>query len=147
MDIGNMDFNNRSFNRGNCIANSHRCMRVSARVKNNSVIFKTDPLQFIDKFPFYIALKIMQMNMRILVLQFTKINFKWFIAINISFPLTEKIEIRPIDNSYLHLTNVIKLKNTLKEANAPAYPLFYSLSNAYWIGDFKTLINPSLSYR
>ena len=65
--------------------------------------------------------------MRIFMLQFRKKNFKWFIAINIYFSFTEKVEIWPIDDCYLHLTNVIKFKNTdevNEKVNRDPHPVF-----------------------
>jgi hypothetical protein len=60
------------------------------------------------------------MNVWVLVLKFTKKNIKWLITINICFSFAEQVEIRAIDNRYLHLTNVLKyLKNIRKGVFPP----------------------------
>src|SRR5262245_30279637 len=107
MDIGNMDFDHRCLNSRDRITDGYGCMCITTRVKNNTIILKADTLEFIDQLTFYIALIIEQVNVGVLVLQVTKENVKWLVAVNIDLSFTKKVEIGTVDYRDLHVPNVM----------------------------------------
>src|SRR5579872_5254752 len=108
MHITDMDFYHRRLDSGNSISNGHRRMRVTTRIKDNAVERKTRPLQLIDQLPFHIALKVMEGDCRVFLLQLSKILFKGLIAIYLRFACPQQVQVRAVDDRYMHI-NCISL--------------------------------------
>ena len=68
------------------------------RSSNSDIVIKTDTLQFIDEFALYIALEMTETYLRILRFQFFKKIFEGLTSIYAGFPLSQEVEIRPIDD-------------------------------------------------
>jgi len=102
MYITDMHFDHRRLYSGNSIPDGHGCMRVTARVKDNPITGKPCPLQFVDQFPFYIALKITEDYSGIFPLQTGIILLKSIAAIHFGFPGSQQVQIRAVDDGYLH---------------------------------------------
>src|ERR1700751_1176749 len=106
-----MYFNNGSLDRCNSITNSNRSMRKSSGIKNDSIKRITNTLYLIDQFTFDIALKIVELNRRILLFQFFKISFEWLITVDICFAFAKQVKVGAINDRYLHNTNLSKPVN------------------------------------
>jgi hypothetical protein len=100
--IADVHFNNWRFNGGNGIAQSHRCMGITARVYHNSITCKTNFVQIVNQFALNIALKILKGYCWIFLLQRKQETIKRLVAINAWFPLAQQVKIRTVDNGDVH---------------------------------------------
>ena len=102
VNIGDMHFDDGRANGGNSVGNGNGGMGIGARVENDAIVRKAHFVQLIDDLTLGVALKVMQDDMRIILLQLEEILLKALSSIDVWFPLTEQIQVGPVDDDDLH---------------------------------------------
>ena len=87
MDIADVNLNDRCFDATNGIVYGYRCVRVGARVDDNTIEQKAHFMQLVDELAFDVALVVLQFYRRETLLQGLKELFERLIAIYRSFTL------------------------------------------------------------
>ncbi len=106
MHIGDMHFHHRRFDGSNRITDGNRCMGVAAGIQNDTIMIKPHPLQFVDQFTFYIALKIADRYIGVFLPEGIEVLLKRHIAVDIGFSFAEQIEIGAVDDGDFHDPNI-----------------------------------------
>src|ERR1035437_7336738 len=96
--IGNMNFDNRNSDRANSIGNGNGSVRVSSAVEHNTVVGKSNFVNFINQSTFCIRLEIIQLRIREKCFKFLKIGTKSLITINSWFTFPQQIQVWSVYN-------------------------------------------------
>ena len=131
-----MDFDHRSGNRRNGIAQRNGCVAQSGGIQDDAGIqLKSSFLQFVDKRPFMIGLEIVQMDRRKISFQYFQIRFNRHVAVDVRLPLAEQVEIRAVED---------KDVSDHKEDSLFRDTLPTSLEGGEMISDFQNILSPPL---
>ncbi len=101
--VTDMHFDHRRFNAGYRIPDSHGSVRIAAGIQQDTIISACPgAVQLIDDLPLYIALKIRKFNLRKVPFQGIQVICKSLVSVNLRLPRTQQVQIRSVDNGYLH---------------------------------------------
>lgn len=109
--IADMNLDHWCFNGRDSITDGYRSMRIAAGVKQDAIMGKAGLVKIVDDLPFHIVLEIAEFHCRKGFLQLLEIILERLVAVDAWFPLAQQVEIRPVDDGYLHDVDESKLMN------------------------------------
>ena len=102
MHIGNMHLNHRRCHRTNSILQSYGSMCIRTCIQNDAIHIKSYPLYAVYHFTLNIRLKIADLHVNVSFAKISQVIFKCNASVNGRLTLTQQINIRAINNLYLH---------------------------------------------
>lgn len=102
VDIRDVHFDDRSLHRTDRILQRKRRVGVCARIEHDAVAPETRFMDSVNQLTFHIRLEIPELHRRIPLLQLFQKTLERFRPVDRRLPPAQQIEIRAIDNLYLH---------------------------------------------
>ena len=102
VNIGDMYLYHRTFHAADAILQGNAGMCVGTSVEYHAVIRKTYFLQLVDELTLDVALVIFDFHIRVFSLQLRQLALEGVAAVNAWFANAKKVQVRTIDNLYLH---------------------------------------------
>ena len=101
-DRGEVHLNNRYTNRGDSIADNHRCMGIATGIKHNAIVAAIGTLQPIYNLALDIRLIVVESMLRVAIAKSSEDILEALRTVYLGLALPQKIEVRPVDNQNFH---------------------------------------------
>ena len=98
VDIGDVYFERGSSHPGDSVRDSHRSVSITSCIEQNRIKGEAHLMDLVDQLPLYVALEIVEFNLRKALLQLLEIILKGLAAIDFRFSFPKQIQVRTINN-------------------------------------------------
>ena len=98
-----MHFNYGAGDGPDTVVQGHAGVGIGARIEHDAVEVESHALHLVDEQSLHIALVVVQLHLRIALPELLQVVVERGMSVDVGLPLSEKIQIGPVDDKYFHL--------------------------------------------
>ena len=107
MHIRDVHLDDRTFQRTDAVVQGNAGMGIGTCIQHDAVIREAHFLHLIDQLTLHVALKVVYLYVRVSALQLRQVSLKRLAAIDARLPASQQVQVRSVNNLYLHCPNTI----------------------------------------
>ena len=104
MHVGDVHLDDRTLQRTDAVVQGHAGVGVGSGIQYNTVVAPKESrlLHLVDQFAFHVTLEIVDLHLWEPLAQFRQVVLERLRAIDARLPLTQQVQVRPVDYQYFH---------------------------------------------